>query len=89
MREPYSAMAGSEACEHLLAAPGAVLSEAERADQSRLVVELLRVQMLLRRNKDCTMGFLSALAPYARVMPGPYQFRNGWPRRFERGNIRH
>ena len=41
------------------------------------------------RNKDSRMGFLSALAPYARVMPGPYQFRNGWPRRFERGNIRH
>ena len=22
-------------------------------------------------------------------MPEPYQFRNAWPRRFERGNIRH
>ena len=41
------------------------------------------------RNKEYHMGFLSALAPYARAMPDPYQFRNAWPRRFERGNIRH
>ena len=30
-----------------------------------------------------------ALARWGRALADPYQFRNAWPRRFERGNIRH
>ena len=44
---------------------------------------------LLRSILIRTLVFLLALARCARVMPEPYQFRNAWPRRFERGNIRH
>ena len=40
-------------------------------------------------NKDTQMGFALALAHWAHALAEPYHFRNGWPRRFERGNIRH
>ena len=38
-------------------------------------------------NKDSQMGFALARARWVHALAEPYHFRNGWPRRFERGNI--
>ena len=59
-------------------------SETSTVDSMQLVFSYLLRSTLIR-----TLVFLLALARCARVMPEPYQFRNAWPRRFERGNISH